>query len=257
MVENITEDTIEDNSDLLLIDNLLTKKRRTSKRILKIIRDMKALKKNIRFHVPQHKRNNKILKLISDMNALKKVTRVPVRKVKTIKKVHVVHKNNKKIFCKTVRVCNKCCDRKKRRTICRSCCKNFKVCRKILAGLNRRVNKIAKRVRRVRKAFRVATKTGIKCRIYTRYGCFGKRVATLRNKNCKRRVRVCKKYVFHSRRYIRKLNRAIKKTKNLSKNIKKMSYREMLKKYNILLLVYRRLFIRYLYIMRQKSKIFT
>jgi len=83
-------------------------------------------------------------KINRNMRALRAALRKHRRRVIIPKKHHIVHRHNKKLFCKTLRICNKCCDRKKGKTICRSCCRNFKACNKTEKGLNERVKKNSK-----------------------------------------------------------------------------------------------------------------
>jgi len=152
-------------------------------------------------------------KINRNMRALRAALRKHRRRVIIPKKHHIVHRHNKKLFCKTLRICNKCCDRKKGKTICRSCCRNFKACNKTEKGLNERVKKIARFTSKPKNAFRVAQKTGVKCRTYTRYGCDGKRKPKKNNIDCKRKVRVCKKFVYSPNKYYKNLNKSIKKHK--------------------------------------------
>jgi len=100
-------------------------------------------------------------------------------------------------FCARVKKCNRCCERKHKKMICRKCCQYRRFCRKSKIALVHVVRKVKRISKKLRKAYIVKSKKGLKlCQTYTRCGCAGKRRRLFKkHKNCCRKVNVCKKYI--------------------------------------------------------------
>jgi len=135
-----------------------------------------------------------------------------------VRKIRRIMKKRRGVFCKNLRKCNKCCQRKHRKLICRTCCRTKKYCRKNRRALVSLSRRFARRLKHLRRANIVGSKRGLKrCKVYIRCGCYGRRRPTKHNKRCCRKVNVCKKYISGSvRRYLKKKQRkSSKNTKNL------------------------------------------
>jgi len=111
-------------------------------------------------------------------------------------------------ICKFLRKCNRCCERKHKRNICRKCCLTKKVCRKTQKALLKVERKVQRISKELRKAHIVRSKKVLKmCRTYTRCGCAGRKRHLHENKRCCRKVNVCKKYIYRRKHVIRKLKK--------------------------------------------------
>jgi len=149
------------------------------------------------------------------------------------------------LYCKKIRKCERCCQKRNKKMVCRKCCRTRKYCRKSRRSLSLLARRLTRR--KLRRAFIIRSKAGLKkCKVYIRCGCFGRRKSK-NNRLCCRRVNVCKKYISGSvRKYMNRMKKVIKKSKVALRRYRRFTYAQMKLKYHLLLAKYRRVFLKYM-----------